>query len=198
MELVKSRALQSKSTSTFCPENRAAKCIIFLISIFRRMDLSCRINNKWKGREKESWRSGIQEWEKEWGERKMTSRKMHSYRFPQTLVAATTKPFRYAGSDKTSLIWRIRWICETQARGKKNNVQNALNVFHVWLHFCWHFSSVLINMETKLKLWLLVDFLPPLLHSLSLLFNSLLSSIYFPSAEKPWHHFYMHVFKYTL
>ena len=59
---------------------------------------------------------------------------------------------------QTSLIWWIRWICKKS--GKKTNVQNALDVFHVWLLFCWHFSSVLINMETKLKLWLLVDFLP--------------------------------------
>lgn len=27
-------------------------------------------------------------------------RKMRPYRFPRTLVAATTKPFRYAASDK--------------------------------------------------------------------------------------------------
>lgn len=79
---------------------------------------------------------------------------------------------------QTSLIWRIRWICEKREGGKKMNVQNALNVFHVWLHFCWHFSSVLINMETKLNLWLLVDFLPPsppppsLLSPLLLLFPS--------------------------
>lgn len=35
--LVKFRALQSKSTSKLCPENRAEKFTIFLISIFRRM-----------------------------------------------------------------------------------------------------------------------------------------------------------------
>lgn len=53
---------------------------------------------------------------------------------------------------------------EKNTAKKKTNAQNALDVFHVWLLFCWHFSSVLINMETKLKLWLLVDFLPLSLH----------------------------------
>lgn len=88
---------------------------------------------------------------------------------------------------QTSLIWRIRWICETSEGEKKPNVQNALNVFHVWLHFCWHFSSVLINMETKLNLWLLVDFLPlflspfpPLSSSPPVSLSSVLWSVYPP------------------
>lgn len=88
---------------------------------------------------------------------------------------------------QTSLIWRIRWICETSEGEKKPNVQNALNVFHVWLHFCWHFSSVLINMETKLNLWLLVDFLPlflspfpPLSSTPPVSLSSVLWSVYPP------------------
>lgn len=85
-----------------------------------------------------------------------------------TLVSTATGRFRYTASDKLLPFGEDE--SETSAGGKKASVQNALNVFHVWLHFCWHFSSVLINMETKLNFWLLVDFLPPPPSLLSLLF----------------------------